>query len=243
MQLTDDLEFGHVGRADIYEYVEAHGTVDPATLRRALDMDETSFGHHVAIMKRDGILTETDDGIQIAFEPGRTDTYTVDGVEYVVRRAREEDLTGLVGAIRAAIGEKNYVVAETMADVLDHQNVLLRHNALESRMFFVATVDGEVIGWVHLNRPEMEKLGHTAELTVGVLEAYRGLGVGSRLLDRGTRWAAANGIAKLYNSIPSTNQAAIDWLGDHGWEIEAVRADHYKLGGEYLDEVMMAHHV
>ena len=28
--------------------------------------------------------------------------------------------------------------------------------------------------------------------------------------------------------------------GDHGWETEAVRANHYRLDGDYVDEVMMA---
>ncbi|MFB6171160.1 MAG: N-acetyltransferase family protein [Haloarculaceae archaeon] len=244
MQLTDDLEFSHRDRKDIYEYVEGHGTVDYDEARQALRMDETAFGHHVAIMKRDGVLEQTDDGdLRVAFERGEEETHAADGIEYQIRQAREEDLTGLVGAIRAAIDEKTYIEAESMADVLDHQNVLLRHNALESRMFFVATVDNEVVGWVHLNVPEMEKLDHTAELTIGVLEEYRGHGIGSHLLERGTKWATTSGVEKLYSSVPSTNETAIEWLQSHGWETEAVREDHYKLEGEYIDEVMMAYHL
>jgi len=244
MQITDDLEFSHRDRKDIYEYVEAHGTVDYDEARKALRMDETAFGHHVAILKRDSVLEETDGGeLRVAFEQGEVEEFSDDGLEYAIRQAREEDLTGLVGAIRAAIDEKTYVVAESMADVLDHQNVLLRHNALESRMFFVATVDNEVVGWVHLNMPEMEKLSHTAELTVGVLEEYRGHDIGSRLLKRGTKWANSNGIEKLYSSVPSANETAIEWLEDHGWEVEAVREDHYTLAGEHMDEVMMAYHM
>jgi len=240
MELTEDLEFSHRDRKDIYDYIESHGRVDYDEARTALEMDETAFGHHVAILRRDGVIERDEDELRIAFESGSEESYTDDGLEYTIRPAREEDLTGLVGAIREAIGEKTYVVAETMADVLDHQNVLLRHNALESRMFFVATVGDEVVGWVHINRPEMEKLGHTAQLTVGVLEEYRGHDIGSRLLERGTAWAAAAGLEKLYNSVPSTNERAIDWLEGHGWEIEAVRENHYKLEGEHMDEVMMA---
>ena len=244
MQITDDLDFSHRDRKEIYEHVEQQGTVDYDEARKALRMDETAFGHHIAILKRDGVLERAeDDRLRVAFEQGEEETYTADDIEYAIRQAREEDLTGLVGAIRAAIGEKTYIEAESMADILDHQNVLLRHNALESRMFFVATIENEVVGWVHLNMPEMEKLSHTAELTVGVLEEYRGLGIGSRLLKRGTKWATTSGIEKLYSSVPSTNETAIEWLEDHGWETEAVREDHYKLEGEYIDEVMMAYHL
>jgi len=240
MELTAKLEFDHDDRRDLYDYVERHGSVDPDRARRALNMDPRGFGHHVAILRRDGVLEAVNGELRIAYEGDVDEEFESDGVTVHIRQAREEDLTGLVGVIREAIGDGTYVEAETVADLVDHEEVLLRHNELESRIFFVATVDGEVVGWVNLVVSEAEKLNHTAKLTVGVLEEYRRQGIGSELLDRGVEWAAREGIEKLYNSIPSTNGRAIDFLTEHGWETEAVREDHYKIDGAYVDEVMMA---
>ena len=39
---------------------------------------------------------------------------------------------------------------------------------------------------------------------------------------------------------PATNEEATAFLEERGWDTEAVRADHYKIGDEYVDEVMMA---
>ena len=58
-----------------------------------------------------------------------------------------------------------------------------------------------------------------------VLAEYRGRSIGSELLARGVEWAADHGM---------------EFLEDHSWETEAVRADHYRLDGDYVDEVMMA---
>ena len=88
--------------------------------------------------------------------------------------------------------------------------------------------------------PEIEKLSHTAEPTVGVIDQNRGHGMGSHLLGRGLEWAKSEGYEKIYSSVPSTNEGAIEFLRDRGWETEAVREKHYKFGGEYIDEVMMA---
>jgi len=137
----------------------------------------------------------------------------------------------------------DYVEAESVADILEEEGVLLRHNELETRLFFVACVDNEVVGWVHIDHPEVEKLRHTAELTVGVLEEYRGHGIGSHLLERGVEWAASHGYERLYNSVPATNGTAIEFLEGHGWEVEATREDHYLIDEEYVDEVMMDKHV
>ncbi|MHB9286359.1 N-acetyltransferase family protein [Halobacteriales archaeon Cl-PHB] len=240
MELTDRLEFGHVDRRDIYEYVEAHGASDPTSVRTSLGMNERAFGHHCAILRRDGILEETDGKLRLAIDAGAEEEYQTDDVAFTIRQAREEDLTGLVGAIRQSIGDGEYVEGETVADVVDSEGVLLRHNELESRIFFVATVDAEVVGWVHLKHPELAKLSHTAELTVGVLEEYRGNGIGSHLLERGLEWAASQGFEKIYQSLPSSNVTAIEFLQSRDWETEAVREDHYKLDDEYVDEVMMA---
>jgi ribosomal protein S18 acetylase RimI-like enzyme len=240
MELAEPLEFDHRDRKDLYEYVERHGSVEPAAARRALKMDERQFGHHLAVLRRDGIFEKHDGELRVAFENHVEEEFTGEVTPFTIRQARQEDLTGLVGAIRQAIGGKVYVDAETVADVVEDEGVLLRHNELESRMFFVATVEEQVVGWVHLKHPERQKLAHTAELTIGVLEEYRGQGIGSHLLERGLEWAGSQGFEKIYNSVPATNEEAIGFLESHGWETEAVREGHYKFDGEYIDEVMMA---
>ncbi|PSP55674.1 GNAT family N-acetyltransferase [Halobacteriales archaeon QS_1_67_19] len=252
MKFSETLEFDHEDRKRIYEYVERHGEVDLDEVRDVLHVDPGGFRHHVAILKRDGYLEERDGKLRPSFEEGTAEEYDVDGIEFTIRPARQEDLSGIVGAIRQVAEAGSYIVAESVADEIDHDEALLRHNEIESRMFFVATVGSEtregsgngpgddVVGWVHIHAPELEKLSHTAELTVGVLDEYRGHGLGSHLLERGLEWAASNGYEKVYNSVPSANETAIEFLEEHGWETEAVREDHYKIDDEHVDEVMMA---
>ena len=243
MRFSDELEFGHRGRQEVYDYVERHGAVDYEEARHALRMSPEEFGTHVTVLAREGILARDRDAdeIRVAFEDDGAETHETD-LTFVIRQASEEDMEALVGVIRDSLTEDRYIVGESLADVVDHEEVLLRHNALQSRVVFVATVGGEVVGWVHLDHPEQEALAHTATLTVGVSRDYRGHGIGEKLLERGEGWARAVGTEKLYNTVPSTNRAAIDFLSERGWETEAVREDHYRIDGEYVDEVMMAYH-
>jgi ribosomal protein S18 acetylase RimI-like enzyme len=239
MKVADELQFGHDDREQIYQYVESHGAVTPEEVRGELRVDPGGFRHHVAILRRDGLLEEVDGRLRVAFEAGEAEEHTAEDLAFEIRPARQEDLAGIVGAIRQVAEEGTYIEAETVAQEVDHDQALLRHNELESRMFFVACVSEEVVGWVHLNAPELDKLSHTAELTVGVLEEYRGNGIGSHLLERGLQWAASNGFERVYNEVPATNEDAVAFLEAHGWTVEATRADHYKIDGEYVDDVMM----
>jgi L-amino acid N-acyltransferase YncA len=240
MQVVQSLSFDHDDRRRIYEYVESRGSVSVEVARGALPIDPRGFRHHVTFLKRDGLIERDGDELRVAFGDGESEEHTAGEASFTIRMARQEDKPGLVGAIRAVAEAGTDITAETVADLVDHEEVLLRHNDIHSRVFFVATVEGEVVGWVHLDAAERDTLAHTAELTLGVLEPHRDNGIGGRLLERGLRWAAANDYEKIYQTVPATNEEAIAFLKAHGWETEAVRADHYKIDGAYVDEVMMA---
>jgi ribosomal protein S18 acetylase RimI-like enzyme len=244
MQVSEAFEFTHEDRKSIYQRIEeADGPIAASEVRDALHLDPSGFRHHVAILKRDGLVTEEAGTLRATFEgsdEAAEETYESDGVEFTIRPAIETDRSGLVGVIRQVAGGKTYTVAESVADIIDHEETVVQQSPVRSRMFFVATVGEEVVGWIHLESPELEKLSHTAELTVGVLEEYQEYGIGGRLLDRGLDWAEECDYEKIYNSIPSTNEEAIEFFEAHGGEVEAVRENHYKFEGEYIDEVMLA---
>ena len=241
MDVTKSLAFDHADRKDIYDYIESHGIVRESDVRRALNFEPGALGAHLSVLRREGYIRKVDDKVQVAYEKDDAEVFeTDDGEGFTIRTAQQVDLEALVEAIREVAEEGTYIEAETVGEMIDHEEVVLRHNDARSRMVFVATVDDELAGWCHLDLPETAKLRHTAVLTVGLRPKFRGRGMGSRLLERGVEWARERGFEKLYNSVPATNEDAIAFLESHGWGTEAVRADHYKIGDDYVDEMMMA---
>jgi L-amino acid N-acyltransferase YncA len=242
MRPADALTFETEDHRRIYEFVERRGTARSEEVWEALRLDPETFHHEVTILKRDGYLAEDEAGrLRIAMDAGSAEEYEEGGVTYTVRPARQEDHHGIVGVIRNVAREHTNIVAESVVEELDFEDVLIRHNDVGSRMFFIATVECDVVGWTHLDIPELEKLDHTAEQTMGVLEEYREHGIGSHLLQRGLTWARSNDRRRVYTSLPATNPAGIGFLLDHDWQVEAVRPDHYRTEGELIDEVMLAY--
>jgi L-amino acid N-acyltransferase YncA len=242
MKATDRPEFDTTDRRRIYQYVERNGAVRPEALydESVVRIEPERFRQLVAILKRDGVLKEGDGKLRVALDGGATEEYRTANFDFEIRPARQEDFSGILGVIEQVASQRTYIEAETVAEQLNHEDALIRHNDLDTRMFFVATVDDEVVGWCHVEAPELEKLRHTAELTIGILDEYQGEGLGSHLLQRGLSWAGANGYEKVYQSLPATNEGAVAFLRDHGWEEEARREGHYKLDEAYVDEVMLA---
>lgn len=200
-------------------------------------------------LERRDYLEERDGALRVAHATDVETEYAAAGVTVTIRPARQEDLADLVALIRAITDERTYVVAESVAAQLAYEEAVIRHTDTRSRTFFVAEVDADaegpsdsrLVGWTHLTLPGIEYLDHTAELTVGVRADFRRRGIGTQLMRIALAWAAANDYHKVYQSLPGTNRAAIDFLDTHGWTAEAVRSDHYRIDGEFIDEVMMAY--
>ncbi len=227
-------------RERIYEFVADRGGVTYEELVEAdLLTDPDRYRQLVAVMKRDGLLHEVDGELRPAVDDGGTERHAIEGGAVTIRPARQEDISGIVGVMKQVADERRYIVAEDVAAQLAGDSALMRED-LENQRFFVGTVDDEVVAWCGVEQPSLEKLAHNVELTLGVLEEYRGSGIGSRLMERGLSWADERGFHKVYNSVPATNVDGIEFLEDHGWNTEAIRRDHYRIDGEFVDEVMMA---
>ena len=225
----------------------------------AARLSVAEFNEYIDDLLESGPLTERDGRLYV--EPDAdAETYETEAFEYVVRPANEDDRAAVADLIREVAAEGAIVVDERVADAIERDGALIRLNERESRMFFVAekraeagdgeTEDGEesdgeidereTIGWVHVQGFDLPARSHTAELTVGVAREYREQGVGGTLLQRGMAWAEEEGCIKVYQSLPATNEEALELLDEHGWEREATRADHYRVDGELVDEVQLA---
>ncbi len=259
-----DIEFEDDIQQRIYSEVERSGSVSVEEIRDEVRVDAHSgskparsgtteprvrippeeFHQHVSALVDAGHLVKREGKLHLALDDN-VEEYEDDGLSYRIRQAHQFDWQGIETAIREVADEGASISAERVAADIDDEGALLRRNDRRSRMFYVATVsngenEGEIAGWVHIDAPELDKLRHIAELTVGVREPYRKHGIGGRLLERAMAWAHDAGYQKVYQSLPATNETATELLEEYSWETEAVRKDHYLVGEEFVDEVMMA---
>lgn len=225
----------------IYQYVERQGRADTDVLRETFDLSEEELQTQVDRLASKGYLRAEDGAVALELEIGTEQTFETKDVTYVVRPARNEDFEQLVSTIQAVTDRRTYAVGEELAMELRYEDTVTRHNNVWSRVFFVATVDDYVVGWSHLDLPQVDKLRNTAQLTVGTRSEFRGYGIGKQLLDRALAWAEANDYEKVYNSVAETNMNAVTFLEAQGWEREATRENHFTIGDQQVDEIMLAY--
>lgn len=164
-----------------------------------------------------------------------------DGYLLTIREAEVQDAYAIVSLVKEVAAEEVFILGvEDEYDVTLVKRYLERAKSSGRTFVLVAELDGRLIGVAQLKIGEFKKNSHTAEVGLVVLKEYRGLGVGSALMEEVLSLAGKKRVEKVWLSVFSTNKAAITLYKKFGFEVEGVRKKQIKVGEMYIDELMMA---
>lgn len=105
---------------------------------------------------------------------------------------------------------------------------------------FYAIKEGEVIGWCDILPNIFEGLKHVGNLGMGVINGYRGQGIGFKLLNYTINYAKSNnGIEKVELEVFESNKDAIRLYEKFGFIHEGRKVKSRKLDGEYDNIILM----
>lgn len=180
-------------------------------------------------------------GTTVATTVATTATTTADGRNLVVRAGVAADARAVRDLIDAVAAEPDMPLLATPGSIgLRDVKGLIGKGARDPRsLFLVAEVAGVVVGDLGGSGLSFAPSAHVFEFGMTVGARYRGLGVGSALLEQTMAWAAAAGFTKVILSAFPHNTRAIAFYERHGFTLEGRRALQFCRAGRYLDELLM----
>lgn len=166
---------------------------------------------------------------------------TNDGRRIELRLAVPEDAEIFIQVVDTVAREGRFFLRSRFSKDLDEEQAFLAGAPQHGNLILLALVEGLLVGWVTMIRGRPEFLRHTAELGMGVLRAYRGLGIGTALMDYALRWAAEQGYEKVNLGVRASNEPAIALYRKFGFVREGYKVREVKdLEGRYDDDLEMA---
>jgi len=158
-----------------------------------------------------------------------------------VRPAVGADARAVSAMIDAVAAEPDVPLLATPGSIsLRDVKTLIGRSQRDPRgAFLVAEVDGVIAGNLGGAGLAFAPSAHVFEVGMSVAAAYRGLGVGSALLETVVGWAADAGFAKVVLSAFPHNERAIAFYQRHGFTFEGRRARQFRREERYYDEVLM----
>ncbi|TCZ79285.1 GNAT family N-acetyltransferase [Paenibacillus albiflavus] len=169
--------------------------------------------------------------------------FDVNGVNYIIRSAEEQDAK-VLSEIRMQIdGETENMdreSGEAFIDVLGFEQLIQADSASPRNLFLVAQVDDRIVGFSRCQGNSLKRLAHKVEFGVCILKEFWGYGIGKNLLKVSIDWADTNSITKINLSVLETNDKAIRLYQKLGFEIEGVlKNDKILSDGKYYNTIMM----
>lgn len=163
-----------------------------------------------------------------------------DGRTCTVRRAVEADAEALMRNINEIGAEGEFILTERVTNSARQERDWIRSFDNQTSVLYVAEVGGRVVGQVDVRISSYAKARHVANLGIAIIKGFRELGIGRALMERALAWMKLRNAEKATLEVFSSNTRAIALYEKMGFEVEAIRTKHYKIRGQYVDDVLMA---
>ncbi len=164
------------------------------------------------------------------------------GTEIILRPAEPDDSCEIIDTIRSNALERSYVLMEQYGKDTQSERDYIGGLDRKKNLLVVASTADDVIGCLAALQADGGRRNETTHiLHVGLhlREAFRGLGIGSKMLAYAVKWAKESGFRKLEASIFTANRKSLKLFRKAGFREEGVRRQRIRMGRDYIDEVLV----
>lgn len=158
--------------------------------------------------------------------------------EILILPIAEEHIPGYWKCLDQVARERRYI-AMLEAPPFHTTLEFARANIQRGNVHLVALDGTTVVGWCDIIPHGLEGFRHSGELGMGLLAAYRGRGIGRRLLTEAIRRAWEMWLDRIELQVYASNQVARSLYESAGFVVEGVRRQARKLDGVHDDIVQM----
>ena len=162
-------------------------------------------------------------------------------MDLLVREVRTDDAAAIVGILNPIIEAGVYSALDTLLTVEAEQEFI---RSFPRRGVFNVAEDSReqrAVGFQTLEpfATYTCAFDHVGVIATFVEMACRGRGVGSRLADATFETARRKGYEKVFTFVRADNPEALQFYRKLGFRVVGTAERHAKIGGKYIDEVII----
>ncbi len=164
------------------------------------------------------------------------------GVNLYIREAFVEDAERLHDFYKRVTAQTEFLITtpDEVFDVATEKQMIRIYRSQHNRLYLVAFVSSDLVGTLKIAGNRRKRTCHVAELSIAVDKEWRGLGIGSALMEEGLEWARKHGIERIELTVVDSNVRAMRLYEKFGFTVEGIKKKAVKLSDGYHDVYIMA---
>lgn len=165
--------------------------------------------------------------------------YYATRVAYRIVPTAEAHIAGFHAVLDSVAREKRYLLF-LEAPSLENCTTFVQENIRKCHVALVALLDERVVGWCDILPIPRHSTRHVGVVGLGVLEGFRGRGIGPALLQAALDKARAAGMTRIELDVREDNLPAIALYERFGFEREGLKRNAVRVDGKYGNLIGMA---
>ncbi|GLI55932.1 GCN5 family N-acetyltransferase [Propionigenium maris DSM 9537] len=122
---------------------------------------------------------------------------------------------------------------------LEEQREIIERVQKNGDPVFLVENEEEIVGFLGGRRGTFNRVKHTVYIAMGIVEGYRGQGIGRKLMEQLDRWNVENDISRSELTVMCHNERAVSLYEGMGYQIEGRRKKSLLVDGRFVDEYYM----
>ena len=157
----------------------------------------------------------------------------------IIREIKLEDAEKFLNMLKQLDKETKYMLYEEderNCTIQDMKERLSKREDNTKYKIFIVEDNGDIVGFLSADRGLVNRIKHSAYIVIGMLEPYRGKGIGMALIEKLFKWARNNKIIRLELTVVKDNRYAVNLYKKMGFKVEGIREKAMIVDGKYVDE-------
>jgi RimJ/RimL family protein N-acetyltransferase len=163
--------------------------------------------------------------------------------ETEIRQIHETDADAFLDLLTRIDAETDFMLLEAgerATTAVEQRERIKGVLSQKNQTILVASRAERLVGYLVAIGGEARRIRHRAYVVVGVLQAFTGRQIGTRLFTALESWARLHGIERLELTVRTDNERGTGLYRKMGFEIEGLKKRSLKVRGAYVNEYYMA---
>lgn len=171
------------------------------------------------------------------------ETILKDGRLLVLRKSRVSDAQRILEYLNLVGGESDNLMfgkdGYRSLTIAQEAEYLEKQNSSPNTLSMVGVVGGKIVSLSQIRGESPQRAAHNFQLSITVLKAFWGLGIGSAAMAEMIRFARERGAKAVHLGVRAGNDVAIRMYEKFGFKSVGMHRGFFNINGVYHDEILM----